>query len=116
VVETAADWAGSLPSARDEAAQNAASNAPQLLHGEVQQATGTSSHLPQWVANDRKVWGDMSSASFQCKHVKGHCITDSCVRCSDHEGVAVIRLSVPCKKHDVGLPRCYGGLATTGRG
>ncbi len=74
MVETAADWAGSLPSVRDQAALNAAINAPQLPHAEVQQAVGTSSHLPQWVANDRKVWKQMVSRRYllsesMCRHV-----------------------------------------------
>lgn len=55
MVETAADRAAAVPQARQEAALHAAINDPQLPHAEVQQAVGAASHLPQWVANDRKV-------------------------------------------------------------
>ena len=56
MVETAVDCAGAAPPAKHGAALSAAIDAQQLPHAEVHQATGASSHLPQWVANDRKVW------------------------------------------------------------
>ena len=55
MVETAADSVTAVPLAQREAALVAATNHTQLTHAEVQQAVGTISHLPQWVANDRKV-------------------------------------------------------------
>lgn len=66
VVDTPSDSAAAPgpPQAQREAALHAAINDPQLPHAEVQQAVGAASHLPQWVANDRKV----------CCHIAEHAV------------------------------------------
>lgn len=55
MVGTAAEGAVALPPAQHQAALDAVIDPGQLSHAVAQQAVGVSSHLPQWVANDRKV-------------------------------------------------------------